>query len=93
MNKRLKRQDPGINGLDQACKHHDIAYANSSDIADRTKADDILAGQAWNRFKSTDASIGERAAALGVTGLMKLKSKLGMGLKKKVKRNVRKKKK
>lgn len=88
----MKRQDPGINGLDRACKQHDIAYSNSSDQSNRNKADNILAEQAWNRFKSSDASFGERATALGVASVMKLKSKLGMGLKKKkkVKRSVQK---
>lgn len=82
LDKRLKRQDPGINGLDRACKQHDIAYAKNSSQTERNEADNILAKQAWNRFKSSDASFGERATALGVAGVMKLKSKLGMGLKK-----------
>lgn len=96
----MKRNDPGINGLDQACKQHDIAYDKHSDQLERNKADDILAKQAWKRVKSSEAGIGERAAALGVAGLMKIKSKLGMGSKKRKKgcdpspkrRTVRKKK-
>lgn len=80
LNKRLKRGDPGINGLDQACKQHDTAYDKNSNRKDRNKADNILAEQAWKRVRSSDAGIGERAAALGVAGLMKIKSTLGMGL-------------
>lgn len=78
--KRLTQNDPGINELDRACKQHDIAYAQSSSVTDRNKADKILAESAWKRVKSSNASIGERAAALGVTGAMRIKSKLGMGL-------------
>ncbi|CAH1995670.1 unnamed protein product [Acanthoscelides obtectus] len=50
LQKQLRRGDPGINGLDAACKQHDIAYSKSSSIADRHRADEILEQQAWNRF-------------------------------------------
>src|SRR5436190_16088671 len=36
--------------------------------------------QAWERVKSSDASIGERAAAYAIVNAMKAKAKLGMGL-------------
>lgn len=78
--KRLKRNDPGINELDRACKAHDIAYSKSTDVVERNRADNILAEKAWDRFKSRDASFGERTAALGVSGIMKAKSKMGMGV-------------
>lgn len=39
-----------------------------------------MASKASDRFKSSDASIGEKLAALGVSGVMSTKSKLGMGL-------------
>lgn len=81
LQKRLKRNDPGINELDRACKEHDIAYSKSSDITERNRADNILAKKAWNRFKSWDAGIGERTAALGVSGVMKAKSAMGAGMK------------
>lgn len=81
LDKRLKRNDPGINELDRACKEHDIAYSNSNDIDERNRADKILAEKAWKRVKSKDSGVGEKMAALGVTGIMKTKSKLGMGLK------------
>lgn len=77
--KRLARKDPGINKLDQACKEHDIAYSKYSDSAHRTAADRILAAQAWNRVKSSDSSVGEKAAALAVTAAMKAKTTFGGG--------------
>lgn len=82
LKERLKRNDPGINGLDRACKEHDIAYAETNETAKRNIADKILAKKALERIKSSDASLGERSAALGVAGIMMAKSKMGMGLKK-----------
>lgn len=79
LKKRLARGDPGINKLDQACKVHDIAYSKFSDSANRSVADKILARQAWERVKESDASLGERAAALAVTAAMKTKSAFGGG--------------
>lgn len=76
----------GINPLDSACKEHDIAYSQSRDLNSRHKADKILAEKSWERAKAKDASFGERIAALGVTATMRAKRKLGMGLKKSVKR-------
>ncbi|XP_056644299.1 uncharacterized protein LOC130450118 [Diorhabda sublineata] len=43
----------------------------------------ILEDKAWARVKSKDASLGEKAAALLVTGGMKVKRKLGMGCRRK----------
>ena len=82
LKERLNRGDRGINLLDEACKHHDIAYAKTSDISERNVADKILSEKAWQCVKAKDSSIGEKAAALAVTNIMKAKSKLGMGLKK-----------
>lgn len=79
---RLEKGDVGVNILDEACKQHDIAYHTSSELSTRHEADKVLADKAWERFRSKDASLGEKVAALGVTGVMKLKRKLGMGLKK-----------
>ena len=83
LQKRLARGDKGINPLDAACKEHDIAYNLNSSVKERNKADRILAKTAWQRVKSQDASLGEKAVAFAVTNIMKTKSKLGMGLKKK----------
>uniref|UniRef100_A0A6P7GWD5 Uncharacterized protein LOC114343089 n=1 Tax=Diabrotica virgifera virgifera TaxID=50390 RepID=A0A6P7GWD5_DIAVI len=80
LKKRLARGDPGINPLDAACKQHDIAYSHHTSLEERHKADKELENRAWERFKSKDASFGEKSAALIVTGGMKTKRKLGMGL-------------
>lgn len=81
LHKRLARGDPGINPLDQACREHDIAYSQSSDLKDRHKADYQLEQRAWNRVLAKDAKLGEKVAAWGVTNAMKVKRKLGMGVK------------
>ncbi|KAL4104852.1 hypothetical protein QTP88_020128 [Uroleucon formosanum] len=79
LRKRLARGDKGINLLDSACREHDIAYENSNSIADRNKADYILEQRAWDRFKSKDSSLKEKAVAWGVTTAMKAKRKIGRG--------------
>uniref|UniRef100_A0A6P7FR86 Uncharacterized protein LOC114331821 n=1 Tax=Diabrotica virgifera virgifera TaxID=50390 RepID=A0A6P7FR86_DIAVI len=79
LKKRLARGDPGINSLDAACKQHDIAYSHHTSLEERHKADKELEDRAWERFKSKDASFGEKSAALLVTGGMKTKRKLEMG--------------
>lgn len=86
LQKRLARGDIGINKLDQACREHDIAYSKFNDSANRTVADKVLAEKAWNRVKSIDASVGERAAALAVAAAMKGKTSFGGGKKKSRKR-------
>lgn len=77
--KRLARGDVGINGLDEACKEHDVAYSREKNLEQRHTADKILGEKAVERFKSPNASIGEKAAALAVAAAMKAKVKLGMG--------------
>ena len=81
--KRLARGDKGINGLDEACKLHDVAYSKYKDNENRRRADKELAERAWRRFKSSDASVGEKAAAWAVTTAMKTKAKFGGGRKQK----------
>ena len=76
---RLARGDQGINLLDQACKEHDISYSKFANTTDRQTADRILTDKAWQRVKSKNAGIAERANALLVTNLMKAKTKFGMG--------------
>ena len=68
LQERLKRGDPGINKLDQACKKHDIVYSKYSDSLQRTIADKDLAKEAWERVKAADSSLSERAAALAWSG-------------------------
>jgi len=79
LKKRLARGDKGINPLDAACRDHDIAYDNSNSITDRNQADYILEQRAWDRFKSKDSSLKEKAVAWGVTTAMKAKRKIGAG--------------
>lgn len=80
LEQRLQRGDAGINLLDQACKDHDIAYSQSTDLNHRHQADQILQERAWSRAKSKDASFGEKSAAWIVTNAMKVKRKFGMGV-------------
>lgn len=89
---RLARGDPGKNPLDAACKIHDIAYDQYKDTTERNKADKILQNEAVKRVFSKDATLGERAIALGVAAAMKVKRTIsGKGMSKKKKRMKRKK--
>jgi len=84
LRERLARGDQPINPLDEACMEHDKIYAeHQDDMAKRHAADQVLGKRAWQRVKSRDAGMRERAAALAVTGIMKAKTKLGLGMKKK----------
>lgn len=81
LKKRMERGDLGINPLDAACKEHDIAYNQHEDSKDRAVADKVLQNVAMKRVISADASMGERAAALGVAAAMKAKRTLtGQGI-------------
>lgn len=82
LEKRLARGDKGVNQLDEACKLHDISYAQSSDYKDRRRADKELAERAWRRFKDPSSSLSEKAASWIVTTAMKAKSKIGGSIKK-----------
>ncbi|KYQ55977.1 hypothetical protein ALC60_05091 [Trachymyrmex zeteki] len=79
--KRLARGDRGVNRLDAACREHDIAYSRSNDLADRHIADRVLAERARERVTANDSTFGEKAAAATVWAVMKAKTKLGMGMK------------
>ena len=85
LSKRLARGDPGINNLDRACREHDIAYSKYHSGENRRIADEILAKKAQERVYTSNASLGEKAAALVVSEAMKLKSKIGMGINRKQK--------
>lgn len=89
LSKRLARGDKGINLLDEACKEHDIAYSKFQDLQNRHEADKILSEKAWKRVRSKDAGFGEKAAALTIAGIMKGKTKLGMGSRRKSRRRLR----
>lgn len=82
LSKRLARGDQGINPLDAACKEHDIIYSqNPENLSVRHEADKFLAKRAVERILAKDSNFGEKTAAIGVAGAMKVKQKLGMGLK------------
>jgi hypothetical protein len=89
LTKRLARGDSGVNLLDSACKVHDIAYSETTDLNKRHEADKVLIEKARERLKAKDSSFGEKAAAATVLGMsiMKAKVKLGMGLRKRSKRS------
>lgn len=91
LSKRIKRGDQGINPLDRVCRNHDIAYSQSSSLKDRRHADQILANEAWERVKSKNSSLGEKITAWAVTNAMKVKTKLGMGMRARRKSMKRKK--
>lgn len=83
LKKRLQKGEKGINPLDAACKVHDIAYTQKSDINQRHQADKELAERAWERVVAKDSSLGEKINSYLVTNAMKAKVKLGMGIRKK----------
>ena len=90
LEKRLRRGDVPKNKLDDLCRTHDIAYARHEDLRDRHSADKELEDGAWERVKASDAGFGEKAAALLVTGAMKVKRKMGAGLRRRRRRPRRK---
>lgn len=79
LRKRLERGDRGVNDLDEACREHDIAYADHKDVASRHEADKVLIEKAWKRATAADTSLGERIAARLVTSIMKGKLAVGAG--------------
>ena len=87
--KRLARADEGVNPLNAACRNHDIAYSRRKDLEGRHEADRALAERARERIFANDATFGEKAAATGVWATMKVKTKLGMCMRRK-KRKQRK---
>lgn len=89
LEKRLVRGDRGINPLDAACRDHDIAYSLSNNLDERRAADKLLASKAKERIVTGDSTLGERAAAAIVWAAMKAKTKLGMGIKNKLKKSTK----
>ncbi|KAL4123298.1 hypothetical protein QTP88_015496 [Uroleucon formosanum] len=81
LKKRLALGQSGINGLDSACREHDIAYDKSNSLSERSVADSILEERAWSRVGARDADYKEKAAAWLVTTGMKAKRKIGAGCK------------
>ena len=83
---RLKEGYTGINKLDQYCKLHDKFYnehsdtksRNVSDVALAARADEIASNPAYDEIQRKDARF--------ISGIMKTKAALGMGLRTKRKR-------
>lgn len=96
LRERLIRGDKGINELDEACKQHDIAYSNYSDLSNRHIADLKLLNMAKQRLKAKNVRKGEKLASWLVSKVMKAKLKTGSGVKtfktlvSKIKSNIKK---
>lgn len=85
--KRLARGDKPINQLDEACKVHDIAYAQNPSLDERHKADLELI-EASNKRRRESSSLAERLASLAVNKIMSFKVKHGLGIKHKPRARV-----
>lgn len=59
-----------------------MQYQKFKDSKNRSEADKVLETQALERLHASDASIGEKIAALGTAAIMGAKRKLGMSMKK-----------
>lgn len=81
LRERLSRGDRGVNKLDEACMHHDIAYSNYTNLEDRHNSDLELMNMANRRLRSKDAGRGEKLSSWLVSKVMKAKLKAGAGIK------------
>jgi len=75
LKKRLALGQSGINGLDSACRDHDIAYNKNNSLSERNAADGVLEERVWSRVLAKDANFKEKVAAWFVTTAMKNKRK------------------
>lgn len=73
LEQRLACGVPGVNELDCACMEHDIAYAESTNLKSRCKADKTLVLKAIRRIFAQDSRFGERSVALIITWLISIK--------------------
>ena len=81
--KRVSEGYQGVNKLDNACKEHDIYYSKYKNTRARNVADDILASKAIQIALNPNLPDYERKDARLMTGIMGVKSRFGMGIKKK----------
>ena len=82
LKERLQRGDVGVNPLDEACRQHDIAYADKN--VSRRQADRLLAEQAFSRMLAGDTLPDERTMAMMTACCMVSKitfEKIFLGLK------------
>lgn len=82
LEKRLNEGYQGVNTLDKHCKEHDIFYSKHKKTKDRNYADDILSREANKIVLDETKPEYERRDAKLVSGIMGLKSRFGMGVKK-----------
>jgi hypothetical protein len=75
----LTKNRKPINKLDEACRKHDYFYESNKELKDRHQADKILQQESLKRVLAKDSSWKEKLAALGVSGTMYAKRKLGLG--------------
>lgn len=93
LSKRIARGDRGVNPLDESCRKHDIAYSQFKDINKRHEADKQLLQDAKSRISAPDASLGEKASAVAISGIMGAKTTFGMGISKRRLRRMRRRRK
>ena len=79
---RLKEGYTGINKLDQYCKLHDKFYNEHSDTKSRNVSDVALAARADEIDSNPAYDAIQRKDARFISGIMKTKAALGMGLSK-----------
>ncbi len=82
-NKKPKKGYEPINKLDEICYQHDLAYDNMSDTANRLQADKVMLENIGDILKGNKLNWKEKADARLVKGIIGVKSKLGLGKKKK----------
>jgi len=87
LEKPFARGNRSINPLDAACRNHDIAHSRSKDLTKRHVTDKILVEEARKRITAKNSILGERAAAIAV---WLMTAKIGMGLKIKKKKPMKK---
>jgi hypothetical protein len=83
VDKRITEGYLGVNGLDKACRQHDLAYKVNKDTKNRNTADDVLALEAAKIVNDSNQPEYERKDARSVASIMSIKSRFGMGIKKK----------
>ncbi|PSN31905.1 hypothetical protein C0J52_27338 [Blattella germanica] len=74
--KGMSKEDGGINLLNEKCKEHYIAYAESKSKEDRRKADEILIGAAWEIAKDESTKHSAKAKAWAYFIVISLKMKM-----------------
>ena len=80
--KECQKVIKGVNELDNACKEYDISYSKYKNTKARNVADDILASKASQIALNPNLPDYERKDARLVTGIMGVKSRFGMEIKK-----------